>query len=145
MSLRKAEFKDKKSILEVTNLLYLDIPDFVWNKKGFIERQIENGEYFLLERKGRIVGIISLRQRGNKMHIETIAVRNGSRQEGIGTELIEFAKDFTKKKGLNILRAYSFYEYKSVDFYLKRGFNLLAKPGTYNNHKYYRFEMDIKT
>ncbi len=143
MKLREAELKDKKDILEITNLLYLDIPDFIWNKDEFIERQIKNGKYFLLEKEERITGIVSLRQRENKIHIETIAVRNGSQSEGIGTELIEFAKDFTKKKGFNILRAYSFYKYKSVDFYLNRGFTLLSKPGVYNNHKYYRFEMRI--
>jgi N-acetylglutamate synthase-like GNAT family acetyltransferase len=143
MKLRKAELKDKKNILEIADLLCLDIPDFVWNQDKFVEKQIKNGEYFLSERKGRIVGIISLRQRENKIHIETIAVRNGSQSEGIGTELIQFAKDFTKKKGLNILRAYSFYDYKRVDFYLNRGFVLLNKPGVYNNHKYYRFEMRL--
>ena len=143
MNLRKAEIEDKKDILEVANLLHLDISDFVWNKDEYVTKQIKNGEYFLIEKGGRIVGIISLRQRRDKIHIETIAVRNGSQSEGIGTELIEFAKDVTKKKGFNILRAYSFYKYKSVDFYLNRGFTLLSKPGVYNNHKYYRFEMRI--
>ena len=143
MNLRKAEIGDKKDILEIANLLHLDIPDFVWDKDEFITKQIKNGEYFLIKKEERIVGIISLCQRKDKMHIETIAVRNGSRSEGIGTELIEFAKRLTKEKGVNILRAYSFYKYKSVDFYLNRGFSLLGKPGVYNNHKYYRFEMRI--
>ncbi len=143
MNLRKAEIGDKKDILEVANLLHLDILDFVWDKDEFVTKQIKNGEYFLIEKEERIVGVISLRQRRDKMHIETIAVRNGSQSEGIGTELIEFAKRLTKEKGLGVLRAYSFYEYKSVDFYLNRGFSLLGKPGVYNNHKYYRFEMRI--
>ncbi|MBD3208529.1 MAG: GNAT family N-acetyltransferase [Candidatus Nealsonbacteria bacterium] len=143
MKLRKAELKDKEDVLEITKLLHLDIPDFVWDTGEFVEKQIKRGEYFLVEKEGKVVGIISLRQRQNKMHIETIAVKNGSQAEGIGTKLIDFAKEHTKQKGLNVLRAYSFYEYKSVDFYLKRGFNLLSKPGRYKNHKYYRFEMEI--
>ena len=143
MNLRKAEAKDKKDILEVADLLHLDIPDFVWSKDEHVTKQIKRGEYFLIEREKRIVGIISLRQRKDKMHIETIAVRNGSQSEGVGTELIEFAKDFAKKKGLNILRAYSFYKYKSVDFYLNRGFILLSRPGIYSDNKYYRFEMRV--
>ena len=143
MNLRKAELKDKKDILEIADLLYLDIPNFVWNTDEFVSRQIKNGEYFLIEKEGKIVGIVSLRQRKNKMHIETIAVRNGSQLEGIGRQLIEFAKHFAKEKGFNTLRAYSFYEYKSVDFYLNQEFSLLGKPGIYNNHKYYRFEMRI--
>ena len=143
MNLRKAKIKDKKDILEITNLLHLDIPNFVWNTDELVTKQITNGEYFLIEKEEKTVGIISLRQRKNKMQIEAIAVRNGSQSEGIGAELIEFAKHFTKEKGLGILRAYSFYEYKSVDFYLNRGFSLLSKPGVYNNHKYYRFEMKV--
>jgi len=143
MNLRRAELKDKEEVLEIARLLHLDIPDFVWDADEFVEKQIKKGEYFLVEKGKRIVGIISLRKRQNKMHIETIAVKNGSQAEGIGTKLINFAKEFTKKKGLNILRAYSFYEYQSVDFYLKRGFNLLPRPGKYRNHKYYRFEMKI--
>lgn len=143
MNLRKAKIQDKKDVLEIANLLHLNIPNFVWNTDELVTKQITNGEYFLIEKEERIVGIISLRQRKNKMHIEAIAVRNGSQSEGIGAELIEFAKRFTKEKGLSLLRAYSFYEYKSVDFYLNRGFSLLNKPGTYNNHKYYRFEMKV--
>ena len=143
MKVRKAEPKDEEDVLEIAKLLHLDIPDFVWDTDELVEKQIKKGECFLVEKEGRMLGIISFRQRQNKMHIETIAVKNGSQAEGIGTKLIDFAKEFTKKKGLNILRAYSFYEYKSVDFYLKRGFNLLPKPGKYKNNKYYRFEMKI--
>ena len=143
MNLRKAELKDKKDVLEISNLLYLDIPDFVWNTEEFVDRQIRNGEYFLAEIEGKIVGIISFRQRKNKMYIETLAITNDHQSEGVGRQLVEFAKKFTKEKGFGILRACSFYEYKTVDFYLKQGFSLLEKPGIYNNHKYYRFEMRI--
>jgi GNAT superfamily N-acetyltransferase len=140
MIIRKAELKDKKDILEIANLLYLDIPNFVWNTDEFVDRQIKNGEYFLAEEE-KIVGIISLRQRKNKIHIETLATTDDHQSGGIGTQLIRFAKEFAKEKGFGILRVYSFYEYKTVDFYLKQGFSLLRKPGIYNNHEYYRFEM----
>ncbi|KPJ71280.1 hypothetical protein AMJ50_02630 [Parcubacteria bacterium DG_74_3] len=143
MNLRKAEPKDKKNILEITNLLYLNIPDFVWNTERVVERQIQNGEYFLTEIGGKTVGAISFRQRKDKMYIETLVVTNDHQSEGVGTQLIEFAKKFTKEKRFNVLRACSFYEYKTVDFYLRQGFSLLEKPGIYNNHKYYRFEMRI--
>lgn len=141
MTIRKAEPKDKKDILEITNLLDFNIPDFVWNTDEFVDRQIKNGEYFLAETEEKTIGIISFRQRKNKLYIETLAIINGYQSNGVGTQLIEFAKKLTEEKGLNILCACSFYEYKIVDFYLKQGFSLLEKPGIYNNHKYYRFEM----
>ncbi|MBU0546892.1 MAG: GNAT family N-acetyltransferase [Patescibacteria group bacterium] len=143
MTIRKAEPKDKKDILEITNLLYLDIPNFVWNTDEFIDRQIKNGEYFLAETEEKIVGIISFRQRKKKIHIETLSATDDHQSEGVGSQLIGFAKEFTKEKGFSILRVYSFHEYKTIDFYLKQGFSLLEKPGIYNNHEYYRLEMRI--
>ena len=143
MNLRKAEVGDKEKILEIVNLLYLDVPNFVWNINEFVGRQIRNGEYFLLETEGKIAGIISFRQRQDKMYIETLAVINDLQSKGIGTQLIEFAKDFTRESGLKTLRACSFHEYKKVDFYLSQGFSLLNKPGSYSDHKYYRFEMEV--
>ena len=144
MNIRKAELKDKNAILEVTNELRLEnIPDFVWNKENFVDNQILNGEYFLYETGGKVVGIISLRKRRDKMFIETLAVRKDHRRGGVGEKLINFAKQFSKERGVECLCACSFYEYKKVDFYLHQGFDLLERPGLYGGHKYYRFEMKI--
>lgn len=142
-NLRIAESKDKKAILEIINFLRLDIPGFVWAQDEFVQKQIQDGEYFLVEREGEIAGIISFRQRGNKMYIETLAVVEKYRLQGIGTKLIEFAKEFTRKKGLAVLCACSFCEYEAKDFYLKQNFSLLDKCGEYNNHRYYFFEIRI--
>lgn len=141
MIIRRAELKDKKDILEITNLLYLNVPDFVWNTDEFVERQIKGQGYYVVEKQGRIAGIVSFRERNNRMHIETLAVANDYQSEGVGAKLIDFAKEFTREKGLATLRVYSFYEYKTVDFYLRQGFSLLLGLGKYNGHKYYRFEM----
>jgi len=143
MTIRKAELKDKKNILEITDLLYFNIPNFIWNTEEFVDRQIKNGEYFLIETEEKIIGVISFRQRKNKIYIETLATANDSQSNGVGTQLIRFAKGFTKEKGFSVLCACSFYEYKTVDFYLKQGFSLLEKPGIYNGHKYYRFEIRV--
>ena len=97
----------------------------------------------MAEEKGKAVGVISLGRRDDIMYIRTLAVTNHNQSRGVGAQLIEFAKEFTRKKGLNTLRTYSFYEYKTVDFYLNQGFSLLEKPGIYRGHKYYRFEMEL--
>jgi N-acetylglutamate synthase-like GNAT family acetyltransferase len=142
--LRKATIKDKKDILKIINFLYLEnIPDFVWGDESFIEKQIEKGEYFVAEIDNKIVGIISFKQRENRMYIETIAVLEEYRSQGIGSQLIEFAKRFTKENGLNILRVCSFCEYNAQEFYLNKGFSLFDKLGSYENHKYHRFEIKL--
>ena len=143
MVLRQAELKDTKEILEIVSELYLNIPRFVWNEEGFVEKQIEKKEYFVIEDQGRLVGIMSLRQRTNKVNIETLAVRKNFQSKGLGSKFIEFAKQFTKEKGFNTLHAYSFSEYYSADFYLKKGFKVLPYFGYYKNHKYDCFELKI--
>lgn len=144
MSIRPAEIKDKKAILDIIGLLHLDIPNFIWSSEEFIAKQIERGEYFLVEEQSTVAGIISLRRRRNKMNIETLAVRKDFQGKGVGSKLIEFAKQFTKDNGFKILHAYSFIEYEAVDFYLKRGFKKLNTHGYYyNGHKYDCFEIRL--
>ncbi len=143
MTIRKAEPKDKKNILEIINLLRLDMSEFIWGDDEFVEKQIQNGEYFLIEIGDEVAGIISFRQRRDKMYIETLAVVEKYRLQGEGSRLVEFAKDHTREKGLNTLCACSFYEYKAESFYLNRGFSLLKKSGEYNGHKYHRLETKL--
>ena len=143
MLLRKAELKDKKEIIDIANLLYLDIHNFVWNNDNFITKQIDKGEYFLMEENGVVAGIMSLRQRKNGIHIETLAVKKKFQSKGLGTKFIEFAKEFSREKGFNILHAYSFSDYNIADFYLKKGFKMMDYNGYYNNHKYNCFELKI--
>jgi N-acetylglutamate synthase-like GNAT family acetyltransferase len=144
MNLRKATQEDKKAILKLVGLLYIEgIPGFVWSEE-FVDRQIKSGEYYLAETDGgEAAGVISFRKRADRMYIETLAVDEKRRSEGIGTHLITFAKNFTKEKGLSTLRACSFIEYDKVDFYLKQGFALLDVLGNYGGHKFYRFHMEV--
>src|SRR3989344_1866934 len=137
MLIRKAELKDEEEIIKITDVLFLQIPNFVWNNEKFVEKQIKNGEYFVGEENGRLVGVISLRQRKNGMHIETIAIRDGFTANGFGTELVRFAKKFAGERGCKSLFTYSFFEYNIVDFYEKQGFGLLDYKGDYNGHPYH--------
>lgn len=139
--LRQAELKDIKEILEIVSELYLNIPHFVWNEEEFVVRQVQNKEYFVIEDDGGLVGIMSLRQRSNKVSIETLVVRKKFQSKGFGSKFIEFAKQFTKDRGFNILHAYSFSEYHATDFYLKKGFKVLDYFGYYQNYKYDCFEL----
>lgn len=146
MEIIKAELKDKQGIKEIASLLKIDtMPDvdFVWDKDDFIEKQINNGEYFVAIENNKIVGIISFRIRQNIMYIETMAIVKEFQSKGIGTQFINFAKKFTQEKNLNILRAYTFYKYNTKEFYLKKGFTLLGNAGEYSKEKYHRFEMKI--
>ena len=141
--LRPAQLQDKKVIINAVDLLYLPIPQFIWNDEKFVEKQIQNNEYFLVEKDGQVLGVMSLRQRVNKINIETLVVKTEFQSRGFGTKFIEFAAEFTKEKGFDTLHAYSFNEYDMVNFYLKRGFSLLDYSGKYHNYPYYCFEKKL--
>jgi len=143
MILRQAELNDKKEVLDIVNGLSLNIPDFVWHQDEFVERQIQNKEYFVIEDGGKLMGALSLRQRANKITIETLVVKKEFQGRGFGTKFIEFAKAFTQERGLATLHAYSFCQYQSADFYIKKGFKVLPYFGYYKHHKYDCFELAI--
>ena len=141
MNIRPAELKDKEEILKTIGLLYINMPDFVWSTEPFIEKQIKNAEYFLLEFENKIVGIISLKKKKDQIHIETLAVIKEFQKKGFGSKLIEFAKQFAKENGFKVLQAYSFVEYQAEKFYKKLGFKKLDYFGYYKNHQYHCFEI----
>ncbi len=143
MILRQGELKDKKAILEIIGLLYLDIPGFIWNSEEFVVNQIKNKEYFIIEEKNNVVAIISLRKRKNRVSVETLAVKKEFQHNGFGSKLIEFAKQFTKDNGFKTLHAYSFVEYNAANFYLNRSFKLLNNSDYYNGHEYNCFEIKL--
>lgn len=143
MNIRQATLEDLKTIKETADLLYIEMPDFVWNTEEFIKGQIEKGEYYVAEDEGKVAGIVSLRERNGMMYIETLAVSKNVQSKGIGSKLVEFAKDFAGKNNFKIMRTTSFYEYGVKDFWLKQSFRLLDEPGEYGGHKFYRFETEL--
>ncbi|MEK7537191.1 MAG: GNAT family N-acetyltransferase [Patescibacteria group bacterium] len=145
MKLRLANSGDLKAVKEIAGLLYIDMPDFVWDTEEFIKKQIKRGEYYIGEENGKTAGMVSLRERNGMLYIETLAVVKDAQSSGIGSKLVEFAKKFAKDKGFKILRTTSFYEYGVKDFYIKQGFRLLDEPGEYNGHKFYRLEFKLST
>lgn len=146
MKIRQATFEDLKPIKEIADLLYIEMPGFVWNNEEFIRKQIERGEYYVTENPpaggGKIVGIMSLRERNKMIYIETLAVAKDIQTKGVGSKMVDFAKIFSKENNFKIMRTTSFYEYGVKDFYLKHGFRLLDEPGEYSGHKFHRLEFD---
>ncbi|OGZ63344.1 MAG: hypothetical protein A3C58_02545 [Candidatus Staskawiczbacteria bacterium RIFCSPHIGHO2_02_FULL_34_10] len=141
--LRKAELSDIQNLSTITRLLHINIPHFLWDEEKFIKKQIKQGEYFLIENNGVVVGAMSLRARNSKIHIETLVVKEEFQSKGFGTEFIEFAKKFSLENGYDKLHAYSFLEYNMEKFYLKKGFIKLGHLGYYKNCPYQCFEMKI--
>ncbi|MFH1637462.1 MAG: GNAT family N-acetyltransferase [Candidatus Woesearchaeota archaeon] len=56
--------------------------------------------------------------------IEAIAVRRDRQYSGLGRMLVEYARDFARLQGKSRLLVYTFYEYKTGNFYKKCGFEI---------------------
>ncbi len=143
MIIRLANYSDIKAIKKIADLLFVEMPDFIWNTEDFIKKQVEKGEYYVYEDEDRIIGIISLRERNGMLYIETLAVSKDIQSKGIGSKLVDFAKKFALENGFKIMRTTSFYEYGVKDFWIKHGFRLLDEAGEYGGHKFYRFQFDL--
>ena len=143
INIRLATLKDIQSIKKLADLLYIQMLDFVWNTEEFIKKQIKRREYYVAEDSGKVIGIVSLRERNRMMYIETLAVAKNIQSSGIGKKLVEFARKFAKENNFKILRTTSFYEYGVKDFWIKQGFRLLDEPGEYAGHKFYRLELNL--
>ena len=145
IQIRKAGLEDIRMIKEIADLLYLNIPGFDWNKEGFIKGQIEKGEYYVAEKNGEIIGITSLRERNGMLYIETLAVAKDVQSKGVGSKLVDFARQFAWENNFKILRTTSFYEFdpRVKDFWIKQGFRLLDEPGEYGGYKFYRLEFKL--
>ena len=105
MRIRQATLADARRIQRiVTAELLIDVPDFHWHTSAEITRAIRNDEYFVAVLKGRITGILCLRQDTDALWIETIAVARQHQRKGQGRALVRFAVERAGKLGLPWVR-----------------------------------------
>lgn len=85
------------------------------------------------ESEGEIRGIVILHVPYLTGEIFNLWVDEEYRGEGIGTELVDFALQFCKKRDLGGLRVHTDPENKeAIEFYKKRGFKYAGKVKNYN-------------
>lgn len=98
---------------------------FLESEMRFIKRDSipEFGAVFVAEIEGAIAGYITLSKNIFSIVIDSIVVRNEVKRKGVGSALIERAKEYAKDSEFKILRVDTgdFMDY-AIDFYLKAGF-----------------------
>jgi GNAT superfamily N-acetyltransferase len=98
---------------------------FLESEMRFIKRDSipEFGAVFVAENGGNIVGYITLSKNVFSVVIDSILVKGDMKRKGVGTALIEKAKEYTRSSGFKILRVDTgdFMDY-AIDFYIKAGF-----------------------
>ena len=110
-SLRRAEKSDVNEIQRISGVLTLDIPEFRWDQRDYIEQEIAKGNYYVLELEGKVVAIICICVESKTGFfgasktgfINALAVEPAKQKSGLGKLLIEFAIGYAKENGATSL------------------------------------------
>jgi N-acetylglutamate synthase-like GNAT family acetyltransferase len=134
MLIKKATLNDLDNIVSLNKLFHIDMPNFYWDTKEWVQKEIDN--FYVFKIDNQLIGAISLLIDNSEVYIETIAVDRKYQSKGYGKALIKFAKNFTKKNNLNILWVNSFESYNLKKFYLSCGFNMFDtdEEDSYHGH-----------
>lgn len=143
-AIRKAHVNDVPAICRIAKLLRLNFPAFYWHNKNLITVVVQEGQYYVATRDGRVIGILWLWTSDNDemVSIETLAVAKKEQGPGVGRRLMRFAAAFARKRGKKGLYAGSFCKYRAKVFYNKMGFRWVGTK-TLFGHKYNCFTMAV--
>ena len=142
MEISQANENDLDAIVKVNRLFHLDIPDFKWDTPEWVSEKIKGWNYYTIKEEGNVYGAMCLIPKLRSHLIETIAVDEDHQKEGIGTSLVEFAKDYAKQQGKINITVESFLDYNLAGFYESVGFKKIGQ-GEYRDMPYYKFAMEV--
>lgn len=97
------------------------VPQQYWvdNKTLMKTEYLPNAEVYVAEAWGRIDGFVALVEN----HIAAIFVRNEQQGKGIGTVLLDYARELRSELALKVYQKNE----KSVSFYQAKGFEIVAE------------------
>ncbi len=142
MEISQANENDLDAIVKVNRLFHLDIPDFKWDTPEWVSEKIKGWNYYTIKEEGNVYGAMCLIPKLRSHLIETIAVDEDHQKEGIGTSLVEFAKDYAKQQGKINITVESFLDYNLAGFYESVGFKKISE-GEYRGMQYCKFAMEV--
>ncbi|MBT3220188.1 MAG: GNAT family N-acetyltransferase [Proteobacteria bacterium] len=120
--LRLATQADVQSIAALNRSFHLDYEGFYWDRPEWVQRLVSHGCYFVLEEEGALLAAICLIVEGPEVVLDTIAVKEHLRGQGIGRKLVQWAAGAAAAMGKSRLAVGSFRAYELLDFYVKCGF-----------------------
>jgi ribosomal protein S18 acetylase RimI-like enzyme len=71
------------------------------------DRRVANGQAWVLEQDGAIVGVLVLEEQANDFPLDNVAVAPGHQGKGHGRALIAFAEDQARARGWPSIRLYT--------------------------------------
>ena len=134
--IEKACLKDLGGVKKLNTLLKIqlknpgkniDVKDFYWNTGSYIKAAISGNRCFVIKDNAMIKGAMIMEHRFSddqyphaSLAIGTLSVHPKFRKNGLGVQLVEYAKAIAKKKRLYVE---SFLEFRQLSFYKRLGFN----------------------
>lgn len=105
---------------------------------------IAAGEVFLLEREGRLLGLIVLRNEDDALFVENVAVDRDAQGQGHGRTLMGFAEAEARRRGAGVIRLYTNIAMtENLDFYPRLGFRETDRREEDGYHRVY-FEKPMR-
>jgi N-acetylglutamate synthase-like GNAT family acetyltransferase len=138
----KAQLKDFKTVQKGMNLLYLSQIDSYWCEEENIKREIQNGKFYILKDKLKILGVFSIQKSPYYLNIDSFVIFRKYRGMGYGAKMVTYIEDIAVKEKINALSVSTQRYYKAWGFYEKQGFKRVGKD-LYCQRVYYQYEKKI--
>lgn len=150
-----AGLNDVDGVRELNTLLKIplsniDVKDFYWNTDVYIESAITENRCFVIKDDSMIMGAMIIESRNPDdqypnplMAIGTLSVRPEFRRNGIGIQLVAYAKKMAKKENKRLV-VESFLEFRQLSFYKCLGFKE-APQKSYYGRPYHVLFIDCPT
>ncbi len=144
MNIIKASDANVKDIVKLNSQIHVDTPLFQGSSPLWVEEQVKHGNYFMIKDHHTLCGAVCLLEKEGQFHLETIAIEKEHQGQGLGKQVIEFAKAKAKENGFSSLFVDTYCEYNVDRFYEGCGFRKIPTFAKYRGKPYHRFTAEVE-
>jgi GNAT superfamily N-acetyltransferase len=147
-ALAKAAPSDAAAITDINKQFLLDIPEFRWGERSWVEEVIQMGHYYVLHDEKGIAAAVCVHTDTSKLCrpypegetgvIDAIAVRPDLKGRGMGKRMMELVEEQFGPE-VRTLVVESFSSYGLSDFYAKCGYTRDTEPAYFQDREYYLY------
>ncbi len=144
MNIIKASDANVKDIVKLNSQIHVDTPLFQGSSSLWVKEQVKHGNYFMIKDHHTLCGAVCLLEKEGQFHLETIAIEKEHQGQGLGKQVIEFAKAKAKENGFSSLFVDTYCEYNVDRFYEGCGFRKIPTFAKYRGKPYHRFTAEVE-
>lgn len=111
MTIRIATERDLRAIQKIAHDAYEKYVERIGRRPAPMvadfQTPIAEGQVHVLEVEGEVVGFVVAYPRGDRMHLENVAVLPSTQGMGYGTQLMVFTEERARERGLKAVELYT--------------------------------------